>query len=125
MAITYLRQPSKKKLMTEDKKISAICDLITQLNYTPKSFLQTFLQRKNMKSAVQRRFWGTRIGWPTTLVLLKSIRAVIVKKPSGRQRWEDFILAEATGIVEAQKPPRGAFPKGAYHNTKTLSPYFH
>ncbi|KAA1123855.1 hypothetical protein PGTUg99_026570 [Puccinia graminis f. sp. tritici] len=124
MAITYLRQPSKKKLMTEDKKISAICDLITQLNYTPKSFLQTFLQRKNMKSAVQRRFWGTRIGWPTTLVLLKSIRAVIVKKPSGRQRWEDFILAEATGIVEAQKPPRGAFPKGAYHNTKTLSPYF-
>ncbi|EFP86096.2 uncharacterized protein PGTG_12052 [Puccinia graminis f. sp. tritici CRL 75-36-700-3] len=124
MAITYLRRPSGKKLMTEDKKISAICDLITQLNYTPKSFLQTFLQRKNMKSAVQRRFWGTRIGWPTTLVLLKSIRGVIVKKPSGRQRWEDFILAEATGIVEAQKPPRGAYPKGAYHNTKNLSPYF-
>ncbi|KNF00199.1 hypothetical protein PSTG_06609 [Puccinia striiformis f. sp. tritici PST-78] len=70
---------------------------------------------KPKKSAIKRCFGGTSTGWPTTLQLLKSIRGVVSKRPRGKDLWEDFILSK--------KPPRGSYPKGAYHNANRISPF--
>jgi hypothetical protein len=42
--------PRTKPVRSEDSKIKQICDLIEELDYTPKSFLKVFL--KNKKAAV-------------------------------------------------------------------------
>ncbi|PLW09983.1 hypothetical protein PCASD_24644 [Puccinia coronata f. sp. avenae] len=112
--------PCTKPVRSEDSKIKQICDLIEELDYTPKLFLEVFL--KNENAAVARRFWGTHTGWPSTLRLLNAISEVVCKKSDGEDYWQQYILSEATKIVAKQKPPRGAYPKGAYHNAKTISP---
>ncbi|POW19989.1 hypothetical protein PSHT_04139 [Puccinia striiformis] len=114
----------KKKPRSADSKISAICNLMAQLDYNPKSFMQAFLKHNNVKSAVRRRYWGTMKGWPTTIQLLGTIRGVVSKKAIGKKLWEEFILAEALLITKSEKPPCGKYPKGAYHNANTISPFF-
>ncbi|KAI9600408.1 hypothetical protein H4Q26_000191 [Puccinia striiformis f. sp. tritici PST-130] len=84
----------KKKPRSADSKISAICNLMAQLDYNPKSFMQAFLKHNNVKSAVRRRYWGTMKGWPTTIQLLGTIRGVVSKKAIGKKLWEEFILAK-------------------------------
>ena len=69
-----------------------------------------------MSMAFQRRYWGTKTGWPSTLLLLHTMRDVIYRQDDGKDHWESFILEEATKITIAQRPPSGAFPQGAYHN---------
>ncbi|KAI7958063.1 hypothetical protein MJO29_006280 [Puccinia striiformis f. sp. tritici] len=123
MAILKTRSV-KAKPRSEDSKISAICNLLAQYNYNPKSFMMVFLKRREIRSAIQRRFWGTEKGWPTTLRLLKAIRGVVTKKSLGKGLWEEFILAEAIEIVKAQKPPRGTYPKGVYYNSNRITPFF-
>ncbi|PLW26270.1 hypothetical protein PCASD_25211 [Puccinia coronata f. sp. avenae] len=113
-------RPRTKPVRSEDSKIKQICDLIEELDYTPKSFLKVFL--KNEKAAVVRQFWGTHTGWPSTLRLLNAISEVVCKKSDGKDYWQQYILSEATKIVAKQKTPRGAYPKGAYHNAKTILP---
>ncbi|KAA1117752.1 hypothetical protein PGT21_022293 [Puccinia graminis f. sp. tritici] len=111
----------KNQTRSEHSKLTAICQLISQMGYTPKSFLAAFLTTDNLPIAVQRRYWSTPTGWPSTLRLLGTIRNFSCQKRTGKARWENFILEEASKVVNSQKPPRGAYPQGAYHNSKKIS----
>ncbi|PLW41572.1 hypothetical protein PCANC_17426 [Puccinia coronata f. sp. avenae] len=111
---------SNKTRLTEDYKIKEICTLMSQYNYTPKSFMNAYLNNDHITSATQQRFWGTEKGWPSTSRLLGSIRLVVSKNKEGLQYWREFILSEATEIVKYEKPPSGAYPAGAYHNTSKI-----
>ncbi|KAA1098751.1 hypothetical protein PGTUg99_008124 [Puccinia graminis f. sp. tritici] len=106
---------------TEMSKLKEICNVIARMNHTPKTFLTSFLTNENGIIAFQRRYWRTKRGWKSTLKLLEAIQGFICKKKDGKARWEQFILDEAVRIVEHQKPPSGAYPNGAYHNTRTIT----
>ncbi|OAV92970.1 hypothetical protein PTTG_27496 [Puccinia triticina 1-1 BBBD Race 1] len=113
--------PTKtKEIRSQESKLYSICNLINELNLTPKQFLSAFLTSENMSMAFQRRYWGTKTGWPSTLSLLHMMRNVIYTHDGGKDHWESFILEEATRITISQRPPSGAFPQGAYHNTHTV-----
>ncbi|OAV91422.1 hypothetical protein PTTG_27985 [Puccinia triticina 1-1 BBBD Race 1] len=115
--------PTKTKeiIRSQESKLYSICNLINELDLTPKQFLSAFLTSENMSMAFQRRYWGTKTGWPSTLLLLHTMRDVIYTHDGGKDHWESFILEEATRITISQRPPSGAFPQGAYHNTRTVS----
>ncbi|KAA1139258.1 hypothetical protein PGTUg99_037582 [Puccinia graminis f. sp. tritici] len=112
---------ARKPIRTEESKLKAVADLLAELDYTPKTYMASFLTHENEKSTFARRFWGTDTGWDSTRSLLKTIRDLVCKKPAGQEYWADFILAEAQEIVVSQKPPSGIYPKGGYHSTKDIS----
>jgi hypothetical protein len=58
--------------------------------------MDAYLNNPGISLAVQRRFWGTEKGWPSTLRLLNSIRSVVTKIQSGLLFWRDFILSEVS-----------------------------
>ncbi|POV94200.1 hypothetical protein PSHT_16360 [Puccinia striiformis] len=66
-----------------------------QLGYTPKKFIKAFLENTDKKYTGHRRYWGSERGWESTLA--------------------------ATKIVISQKPPSGAYPRGAYHSSTTIT----
>jgi uncharacterized membrane protein len=69
------------------------------MGYTPKSFLVAFLTTDNLPIAVQRRYWSTPTGWPSTLRLLGTIRNFSSQKQTGKARWENFILEEVLPVI--------------------------
>ncbi|POV94207.1 hypothetical protein PSTT_16975 [Puccinia striiformis] len=60
-------------------------------------------------------------GWESTLAVLDAIKKVVRKKKKNHKLWDDFILSEATKIVISQKPLSGAYPRGAYHSSTTIT----
>ncbi|KAI7956352.1 hypothetical protein MJO29_007751 [Puccinia striiformis f. sp. tritici] len=64
---------------------------------------------------------GSERGWESTLAVLDAIKKVVRKKKKNHKLWDDFILSEATKIVISQKPPSGAYPRGAYHSSTTIT----
>jgi hypothetical protein len=71
-----------------------ICNLIEEMDLTPKSFISAFISSSSSRMAFLQRYWGTSTGWPSTLLLLKTIRDAICNKPLGNDYWESFILEE-------------------------------
>ncbi|PLW54731.1 hypothetical protein PCANC_03667 [Puccinia coronata f. sp. avenae] len=121
MSTTSASMQLPKTVRTQESKLHMICNLIEEMDLTPKSFISAFISSSSSRMAFLRRYWGTSTGWPSTLLLLKTIRDAICNKPLGNDYWESFILEEATHITIAQKPRSGAYPHGAYHNTKDVS----
>ncbi|PLW13822.1 hypothetical protein PCANC_19397 [Puccinia coronata f. sp. avenae] len=121
MSTTSASMQLPKTVRTQESKLHMICNLIEEMDLTPKSFISAFISSSSSRMAFLRRYWRTSTGWPSTLFLLKSIRDAICNKPLGNDYWESFILEEATHITIAQKPRSGAYPHGAYHNTKDVS----
>ncbi|PLW49555.1 hypothetical protein PCANC_08986 [Puccinia coronata f. sp. avenae] len=83
-------------------KILSICSHIESFQLNPKSFLTEFLQHSSINAAFWRRFWGT-VGWPSTRRLLMNIKSLVCNNSDGQDRWEQFILEEATRILLVAK----------------------
>jgi hypothetical protein len=90
---------SNKTRLTEDYKIKEICTLMSQYDYTPKSFMNAYLNNNHITSATQQQFWGTEKGWPSTSRLLGSICLVVSKNKEGLQYWREFILSEVSTAI--------------------------
>ncbi|KAI7964482.1 hypothetical protein MJO29_002580 [Puccinia striiformis f. sp. tritici] len=112
---------TKKLKKIEAVKLASIYDSMKQLGYTPKKFIKAFLENTDKKYTGHRRYWGSERGWESTLAVLDAIKKVVRKKKKNRKLWDDFILSEATKIVISQKPPSGAYPRGAYHSSTTIT----
>ncbi|KAA1119008.1 hypothetical protein PGT21_012632 [Puccinia graminis f. sp. tritici] len=108
----------------ERDKIQLICDLIAAMDLTPKSFLTAFLQNPDMSAAYQRRYWSTKTGVDGTILLVKVIRDTVQETEIGEKKWNDFILNEASIIVQTQTPPNGVFPKGRFYSSKAIKTDF-
>ncbi|KAI7948801.1 hypothetical protein MJO29_010466 [Puccinia striiformis f. sp. tritici] len=94
---------TKKLKKIEAVKLASIYDSMKQLGYTPKKFIKAFLENTDKKYTGHRPYWGSERGWESTLAVLDAIKKV------------------ATKIVISQKPPSGAYPRGAYHSSTTIT----
>ncbi|KAA1127474.1 hypothetical protein PGTUg99_037102 [Puccinia graminis f. sp. tritici] len=113
-----------RRYRTEASKITAILDLMSEMDHDPKSFMISFLRIKNDQAAIQRRYWRTPRGWDGTSAMIDAIRDFICTDQTGKAFWEERMLSEATRIVVRQKPPSGIFPEGGYYSTKKITPEF-
>ncbi|WAR62996.1 hypothetical protein PtB15_18B78 [Puccinia triticina] len=94
------------------------------MDFTPKSFFAAFLKNPDMAAAVKRRYWSTPVGIPSTIRLVKTIRNNIQENREGTTAWHDFILNEASIIVQNENPPTGYFPKGGYYSSEKIRANF-
>ncbi|KAA1125441.1 hypothetical protein PGTUg99_012284 [Puccinia graminis f. sp. tritici] len=117
-------QATRAPRVAMNDKLDSICSLIENLNLTPKEFVVAFLEQNHDNVAFRRRYWGTEKGWDSTLRLILGIKRLANTHMEGRRLWEELILSEATEIVSSQKPKSGLAPKGAYHNSSTLTESF-
>ncbi|WAR62025.1 hypothetical protein PtB15_14B119 [Puccinia triticina] len=90
------------------------------MDFTPKSFLAAFLESLDMAAAVERQYWSTPVGIPSTIRLVKTIWDNIQKSYKGITAWHDFILNEASIIVQNKTPPTGYFPKGGFYSSERI-----
>ncbi|OAV98174.1 hypothetical protein PTTG_25684 [Puccinia triticina 1-1 BBBD Race 1] len=106
-------------------KIQLVCDLIAAMDFTPKSFLTAFLESPDMAAAVERQYWATPVGIPSTIQLVKTIWDNIQKIHERITAWNDFILNEASIIVQNETPPTGYFPKGGFYSSERIQADFY
>ncbi|KAA1091053.1 hypothetical protein PGT21_021885 [Puccinia graminis f. sp. tritici] len=108
-------QATRAPRVAMNDKLDSICSLIENLNLTPKEFVVAFLEQNHDNVAFRRRYWGTEKGWDSTLRLILGIKRLANTHMEGRRLWEELILSE---------PKSGLAPKGAYHNSSTLTESF-
>ncbi|WAQ87398.1 hypothetical protein PtA15_8A302 [Puccinia triticina] len=95
------------------------------MDFTPKSFLTAFLESPDMAAAVERQYWATPVGIPSTIQLVKTIWDNIQKIYERITAWNDFILNEASIIVQNETPPTGYFPKGGFYSSERIQADFY
>ncbi|KAH9470516.1 hypothetical protein Pst134EA_007768 [Puccinia striiformis f. sp. tritici] len=89
-----------------------------------KSFIHAFLANDYPEINSNRRLWGAPIGWRSTREVLDDIKRLVHQTTEGKNRWKQYILSEAQVILAAEGGAHGQFPKGNYHNSKTLTTEF-
>ncbi|OAV87572.1 hypothetical protein PTTG_29383, partial [Puccinia triticina 1-1 BBBD Race 1] len=94
------------------------------MDFTPKSFFAAFLKNPDMAAAVERQYWSTPVGIPSTIRLVKTIRDNVQETYQGITAWKNFILNEASIIVQNETPPTGYFPKGGYYSLEHIKSDF-
>ncbi|POW04138.1 hypothetical protein PSHT_11376 [Puccinia striiformis] len=109
-----------------DAKVLAVCEALNKLptKITPKVFFMRFLVSTYSQLPYLRGCWATKKGINSTMDLASALRDEINKTALGREAWEAFILQEAIQIASKQEPPRGNFPKGAFHSSTTVANHF-
>ncbi|KAI7961518.1 hypothetical protein MJO28_002007 [Puccinia striiformis f. sp. tritici] len=112
---------AKQSKKIEAPKLASAYDSMVKLGYTPKSFIKAFLENTNKKYTGHRQYWVSERGWESTLAVLHTIKKAIRKKRKNHKLWDNFILSEATKIIISQKPPSGAYLRGAYHSSATIT----
>ncbi|KAH9456486.1 hypothetical protein Pst134EB_012684 [Puccinia striiformis f. sp. tritici] len=103
-----------------------MCEALNKLptKITPKVFFMRFLVSTYSQLPYLRGCWATKKGINSTMDLASALRDEINKTALGREAWEAFILQEAIQIASKQEPPRGNFPKGAFHSSTTVANHF-
>jgi hypothetical protein len=96
---TTMSQPASqsngpRRYRTEASKITAILDLMSEMDHDPKSFMISFLRIKNDQAAIQRRYWRTPRGWDGTSAMIDAIRDFICTDQTGKAFWEEQMLSE-------------------------------
>ncbi|POW01681.1 hypothetical protein PSHT_12434 [Puccinia striiformis] len=112
---------AKQSKKIEAPKLASAYDSMVKLGYTPKSFIKAFLENTDKKYTGHRQYWVSERGWESTLAVLHTIKKAIRKKRKNHKLWDNFILSEATKIIISQKPPSGAYLRGAYHSSATIT----
>ncbi|KAH9460145.1 hypothetical protein Pst134EA_007209 [Puccinia striiformis f. sp. tritici] len=110
--------------LTLAEKTLEFCKLLKSAYTTPKQFILAFLTADNDDLAFRQRYWGTKEGWPSTCELLGVIKDQVTKTKKGKARWREFIKNEAIEILNDETPPRGYYPAGSFHSSKTVEPSF-
>ncbi|WAR54962.1 hypothetical protein PtB15_4B580 [Puccinia triticina] len=110
--------------LTEAERVLFICGNLQKMNMTPKQFLVSFLTDEDPALAFRRRFWGTATGWASTQEMLNAIKDECTRTQYGAAQWRQWIQHEAIEILNVQQPPRGNFPNGSFHSTRTIEPTF-
>ncbi|KAA1107541.1 hypothetical protein PGT21_017817 [Puccinia graminis f. sp. tritici] len=110
-------------------------------------FLTAFLTLDDSELAFRRRYWGTKVGWPSTCESLQAIKKQVNKTQKGKARWREFIQREVrtffepvdtylhwsltwennTQAVEAlnnENPPSGNYPVGSFQSSQTVEPSY-
>ncbi|KAH9808563.1 hypothetical protein DFH28DRAFT_908615 [Melampsora americana] len=97
------------KLPPMDERLIKICELINEMDMSPKKFIQNFLTSTDEVIKEQQGKWGTSTGWKSTKLLMTTIGGLVKDdKENGLTRWsKEFILEEyATMMRDNQSAAR-------------------
>ncbi|OAV97621.1 hypothetical protein PTTG_11886 [Puccinia triticina 1-1 BBBD Race 1] len=111
-------------LSDQAEKLLFIDQVLHAYNLDAKRFIQAYLQNECPKIKSNRRIWGAPYGWPSTMLLINTIKELVHKTTEGKARWSAYILSEAKLIIAGEGGAHGQFPKGNYYNSKKITPAF-
>ncbi|KAA1074656.1 hypothetical protein PGT21_014869 [Puccinia graminis f. sp. tritici] len=103
-------------------KVIYICDLLQELDMTPKSFITGFLQLDNSNLKLRRGYWGIWRGWPSTFTVVGAIRDELLRSAPGTLEWSNYIRDQAIWILRSQNPRSGIHPRGSYISSSAITP---
>ena len=83
----------------EVDKVIYICQLLQQLDMTPKSFITSFLAMDHTDLKVWRGYWGRARGWKSTLELVNCIQQEFYRTTPGKTQWIDYIRDQVSVLV--------------------------
>ncbi|EGG06867.1 uncharacterized protein MELLADRAFT_63088 [Melampsora larici-populina 98AG31] len=105
-------------------QIVTICEQIHELGLTPKKFMHGFFTSKHPDLVFRCRLIRAGVGLSGTVDILRGFRDVLIGSPEGEAGWKEFILDEASSIVEGQNMRVGPYPQGAYVNSNSINEDF-
>ncbi|KAI9616226.1 hypothetical protein KEM48_005319 [Puccinia striiformis f. sp. tritici PST-130] len=103
-------------------RVIYVCDLIQDLDMTPKEFINSFLEIKNSNLKLRRSYWSIPRGWPSTFALVDAIRGELLRTAEGSLQWSNYIRDQAIIILRSQNPISGIHPNGAYISSAAITP---
>ncbi|KAI7934321.1 hypothetical protein MJO28_017167 [Puccinia striiformis f. sp. tritici] len=103
-------------------RVIYVCNLIQDLDMTPKEFINSFLEIKNSNLKLRRSYWSIPRGWPSTFALVDAIRGELLRTAEGSLQWSNYIRDQAIIILRSQNPISGIHPNGAYISSAAITP---
>ncbi|EGG01848.1 uncharacterized protein MELLADRAFT_110677 [Melampsora larici-populina 98AG31] len=105
-------------------RILSVCNYIQKVGLSPKKFIHGFITLNQSDLIYRRRLMRAGVGERETVEILEGFGDMLRGSPEGSDIWMDFILEQASAIVNAQNAPVGAYPQGLYVSSNSISEDF-